>query len=192
MSVTGRTNATLTNTAACGDHDTLETGVAVAVLSAASVSPPSMDEGDSGSSTLTFTVTLSAVNDRWVTMDGVCGYGDGHVGNELHGLPTGTLTFAAGDKSRPIAVSVTSDTTDEPNETVPVKLSSPTNAALGTATMHRRRRKVRGRLAGSGTDPEGGEGAMRNGRVGIQRRHCPRRVLCGRRSWPRTSRPTLR
>lgn len=76
MSATGITDATLTNTAACGDHDTLETDAVVTVLSSESISSPSVSEGDSGSSPL----TLSAVNDRWVTVDGVCGCGDGHVG----------------------------------------------------------------------------------------------------------------
>ena len=45
---------------------------------------------------------------------------------------SGTLTFAAGQTSKVISVSIADDTVDEPNETFSVSLSSPSNASLGT------------------------------------------------------------
>ena len=104
-----------------------------------SINDPSVNEGDSGSASLTFTVTLSAASAKEVTV----GYSDAGTGNATSGtdytaLTSGTLTFAAGDTSETITVSVTGDTTDEPNETVEVRLGSASNATVsataGTGT----------------------------------------------------------
>ena len=97
-----------------------------------SIDSPSVGEGDSGTANLTFTVSLSTASDKQVTVD----YAEGSTGTATAGtdytaLPSGTLTFAAGDTSEQITVSVTGDTTDEPNETVVVALSSPANATIG-------------------------------------------------------------
>ncbi len=100
-----------------------------------SIDSPSAAEGDSGSATLTFTVTLSAASDRQITVDYAdAGTGTATSGTDYTAVPTGTLTFAAGDTSKTIAVSVTGDTTDEPNETMAVTLSGATNATISTAT----------------------------------------------------------
>ena len=49
-------------------------------------------------------------------------------------LANGTLTFAAGEISRPIVLGLKDDLFVEPVETVVITLSAPTNAALGTNT----------------------------------------------------------
>ena len=104
-----------------------------------SIDSPSVAEGDSGSASLTFTVSLDAASGKQVTV----GYAEGAGGTATSGtdytaLSAGTLTFAAGDTSKTVAVTVTGDTTDEPNETVVVTLSNPTNATVsataGTGT----------------------------------------------------------
>ena len=100
-----------------------------------SIDSPSVSEGDSGSAHLTFTVSLSPVSGRQVTVNYAEGTGGtATVGTDYTALPAGTLTFAAGETSRTIAVSVTGDTVEEGDETVVMTLRSPTNAVLGMAT----------------------------------------------------------
>ncbi len=99
-----------------------------------SINSPSVTEGDSGSANLTFTVTLSPASGRQVTVDWAEGTGGTATsGTDYTAVTGGTLTFAAGDTSKSVAVSVTGDTLDESNETVVVTLSSPTNAAVSSA-----------------------------------------------------------
>ncbi len=102
-----------------------------------SIDSPSVAEGDSGSTNLTFTVTLSAVSSQQVTVD----YADATTGTATSGtdytaITGGTLTFTAGTTSltQTFNVAVTGDTTDEVNETVVVTLSSATNATIATGT----------------------------------------------------------
>ena len=110
-----------------------------------SIDSPRVDEGDSGSVSLAFTVSLSAASGKQVTV----GYAEGTGGTATAGtdytaLASGTLTFAAGETGKTVTVSVTGDTTDEANETVVVSLSGAANAAISTASGdgddHRRRR----------------------------------------------------
>ena len=94
-----------------------------------------MSEGDSGSTDLTFTVTLSAASDGEVSVDYAEGTGGtAESGSDYTALAASSLTFAAGDTSRTITVSVTGDTEDEPDETVTVELSNAANATIGTGT----------------------------------------------------------
>ena len=100
-----------------------------------SMDSPSVSEGDTGSTNLTFTVTLSAASGKEVTVGYAdAGSGDATGGTDYTALTAGTLTFAAGDTSRTITVSVTGDTTDEPNETVEVSLGDPSNATVSATS----------------------------------------------------------
>ena len=100
-----------------------------------SIDSPTVSEGDSGSTDLTFTVTLSAASDREVSVDYAAGTGGtAESGSDYTALAASSLTFAAGDTSRTITVSVTGDTEDEPDETVTVELSNAANATIGTGT----------------------------------------------------------
>ena len=104
-----------------------------------SISEPSVVEGDSGSTSLTYTVTLSAASGRPVTVRYAdAGTGTGTSGTDYAAIAAGALTFAAGTTSRTFSVLVRGDTVNEPNETVVVTLSSPTNATIsataGSAT----------------------------------------------------------
>ena len=49
-------------------------------------------------------------------------------------LPSGTVSFAAGETSKTITVNVSGDTTVEPDESFNVVLSSPAGATIGTGT----------------------------------------------------------
>ena len=50
-------------------------------------------------------------------------------------LPTGVLTFAAGEDVKILQIRPTDDSQAEPDETFTVTLSNPTNAAIGAATV---------------------------------------------------------
>ena len=106
---------------------------------ALSINSPSVTEGNTGSAHLTFTVRLSPVSGKQVTVAYAEGTGGtATLGTDYAALAAGTLTFAAGATSQTVTVAVTGDTTDEP---VVVTLSSPTHAALaeggarGTGTI---------------------------------------------------------
>ena len=104
-----------------------------------SISSPGVAEGASGSTAaLSFEVTLSAESGKEVTVayaEGTGGTaGTATAGTDYTALSSGTLTFAAGETGKTVAVSVTGDATDEPDETVKVVLSGAVNATLGTAT----------------------------------------------------------
>ena len=99
-----------------------------------SVDDVSKLEGQSGQSALTFTVSLSGgsfdpVSVDYRTEDGTATVAD----SDYTALPTQTLTFAPGKRSKTVTVQVTGDTAYEPNESFELVLSNPTNASLGKA-----------------------------------------------------------
>ena len=103
-----------------------------------SIDSPSVAEGDNTTVTLTFTVSLAPASGKTVTV----GYADRLTGTATSGtdytaLTAGALTFAPGETSKTIAVAVAGDTTEEPDETVVLRLSSAANATLdgGGATL---------------------------------------------------------
>ena len=99
-----------------------------------SIDSPRVDEGDSGSANLTFTVSLSPASGGTVTVDYAdAGTGTATSGTDYTALTAGTLTFTAGTTSQTITVSVTGDTTSESDETVVVTLSNPTGGATVSA-----------------------------------------------------------
>ncbi len=100
-----------------------------AVLPTLSISDPTVAEGNTGTTLLNFVVTLSAAQTTAVTVDFATGNGTAASGSD-YVSQTGTLTFAAGETSKTIAVVVNGDTTVEPNETVLVVLSNPTGATI--------------------------------------------------------------
>ncbi len=103
---------------------------AVAALPALSIGDASVDEGDTGSATLDFTVTLDSaatetVTVEWATSDGTATAGTDYTAGD------GTVTFNAGDSSKTVSVTVAGDNVDEPNETFTVTLSNPSGATIG-------------------------------------------------------------
>ena len=98
------------------------------------IDSPSVGEGNSGSTTLSYTVTLTGDTEREVTVD----YADAGTGTATSGadydvLTAGTLTFAPGTTTQNIDVTVTGDTEDEGDgETVVVRLSGAVNAMITT------------------------------------------------------------
>ncbi|OQP77188.1 hemagglutinin [Xanthomonas phaseoli pv. syngonii LMG 9055] len=101
---------------------------------ALSIDDVSVNEGNSGTTTATFTVSLSAASGQTVTVnyataaDGTATAGSDYVAR------SGTLSFAPGVTAQGVAVTVNGDTAVEPNETFSVGLSGASNATIASAT----------------------------------------------------------
>ncbi len=97
------------------------------------VSDASIAEGNSGTTTLNFTITRSDRNGAF-TVDFATSNGTATSGSDFTAT-SGTLTFlAGGSATQTVSVSVTGDTSVEPNETFVVTLSNVVNNA-GTAAI---------------------------------------------------------
>ena len=97
-----------------------------------SISPASTTvvEGNSGSKTVTLTVVLSRASTSTVTVKYATANGSATAGQDYTGA-SGTVTFAAGQTSKQITVTVAGDTAIEADETFTVTLSAPSGATLG-------------------------------------------------------------
>ncbi len=94
-------------------------------------------EGDSGTTLMQFTATLSAASQDTVTAiysthDLSSAAHPATAGND-YTAANGTVTFAAGQTSVLISIPVIGDTADENDETFGITLSAPKGATLGTA-----------------------------------------------------------
>src|SRR6185295_12432428 len=74
----------------------------------------------------------SAASESRVTVQYATTNGSAQAGTDYMAT-SGTLTFAAGETSKPIVVPILGDTTSEPDETFSVTLANPIGATLGTA-----------------------------------------------------------
>jgi len=100
---------------------------------ALSIDDVSVAEGDAGTTTAHFTVTLAPASGRTVTVDYATADQTATAPSDYQAT-SGTLTFPAGATTRKIPVNVRGDLTHEPDEAYEVDLSSPTHAALSDAT----------------------------------------------------------
>ncbi len=106
---------------------------------------PELTVGDASvaeGGTAEFTVTLSAVSGRDVTVqwttgdDPAEGAAQATADSDYTAVTTArTATIAAGDTTAKVEVQTTEDAIDEPDETFVVTLASPTNATLGTSSV---------------------------------------------------------
>jgi hypothetical protein len=104
-------------------------------LPSLSIADAATTEGNSGTKTLWFTVSLSAASGvttrvGFATADGTATAGSDYLAR------SGTLSFAAGTLSKTIGVTINRDRSPEPNEIFLLNLSSPINATIsdGQAT----------------------------------------------------------
>lgn len=122
---------------------TLETISAVGVIEnddgsvpALAVNDAALAEGDSGSQTMTFTVTMSepsleAVTVRYVTrFAGAATFGTVETGGKDYVHTFGTATFAPGETAKPIWVTTNGDVANEADDAFELVLSEPTNATI--------------------------------------------------------------
>lgn len=94
-----------------------------------SIDDETVTEGDTGPTDVPFTVSLSAASSRTVTVDFATADDTATTPSDYQ-QTNGTLTFEPGQTSKEVTVPVNGDTTDEPDETFFVNLSSPTNASI--------------------------------------------------------------
>ena len=92
-----------------------------------------MTEGNAGTHSATFTVTLSAASTQPVTVAYATANGTATAGSDYQGA-SGTLTFAPGETSKTFSVPIVNDSIDEPNQAFNIGLSSPTHANLVSPT----------------------------------------------------------
>jgi hypothetical protein len=94
-----------------------------------SIGDTTVTEGNTGSRSATFTVTLSAAYDVPVTVNYATANGTATAGSDYRAA-SGMLTFAPGETTKAVAVQVIGDRLAEVNETFVVNLSGPTNATI--------------------------------------------------------------
>jgi large repetitive protein len=101
--------------------------------SALSVNDVVIAEGDRGTSSASFTVTLAPPSSVQVAVTVQSRNGTVSSGSDYTALPPTTLTFAPGETSKTVAVAVAGDLTVETDETFTVALGSPTAATVAKA-----------------------------------------------------------
>lgn len=105
-----------------------------------SIANASKNEGNSGTSNMVFTVTLSAKSGRTVTVGFDTADGTATTtgliveGGTDYTAANGTLSFAPGQTTATVSVPITGDTTLENDETFTVTLSNAVNATLAVPT----------------------------------------------------------
>ena len=96
-----------------------------------SINDVAVTEGDTGTVSAVFTVSLSAPSTQTITVQYATANGTAIAPGDYSALPLTTLTFSPGTLTQTITVQVIGDTISElPNETFFVNLSSPSNTTL--------------------------------------------------------------
>lgn len=97
-----------------------------------SINDVAVTEGNSGTKTATFTVTLSSASSSSVTVNYATGTTSTNAATSGTDFvaASGSLTFAAGETTKTIAVTINGDTTSEPTETFAINLTTPSGATL--------------------------------------------------------------
>lgn len=128
-SLSGTTYTTAAVTADCTVSATF------AAMPSVSITDASVGEGNSGTATLSFTVSLSAQANGNVTVDYATSDGTATTAGSDYTAASGTLTINSGTTSNTIDVSVNGDIVPESDETLTLTLSNVSaNAILGTAS----------------------------------------------------------
>ncbi|HEX3084514.1 MAG TPA: Calx-beta domain-containing protein, partial [Pyrinomonadaceae bacterium] len=126
---------------------TLSGGQVVKAAPSLSIDDVATFEGNSGTIMLTFTVQLSAASHLSVKTDYATANDTAVAPADYVAIPTSTLTFAPGQLTKTIAVTVNGDQLFEPDESFLVNLSNPFNATIS---------KTQGRGTITNDDPQGG------------------------------------
>jgi len=92
--------------------------------------------GSEGTTSVAIPVSLDAPATQAATVNYAVTGGTASGGGVDYTLASGSLSFAVGDTTKNIALSVVNDTGAEPLETIIIGLSAPVNANLGTTTSH--------------------------------------------------------
>jgi hypothetical protein len=127
VTLSAATNASIVTTTGTG---TIVNDDGVSTLS---ISSPSQAEGNSGTSPMTFVVTLSPASGQTVTVNYATLNGTATAGSD-YTATSGTLTFAPSVTTQTIAVPIIGDTVNESDEAFTVTLSAASNASIVTTT----------------------------------------------------------
>jgi hypothetical protein len=103
---------------------------AVATSATLSVADASVQEGNSGTRALTFTVRLSAALAAPVTFTAATANFNATAGSDYVALPATTLTIPAGSTTRTVSVTVNGDTAVEPTEAFDLRVSNVAGATV--------------------------------------------------------------
>jgi len=103
--------------------------ISQAALPTVTINNVTRNEGNSGTTAFTFTISLSAPSEQSVTVDYATA--NGTAGDDYI-TTSGTLTFAAGEVNKNLTVPVIGDTLVEGSETFTVNLSNANNAVINT------------------------------------------------------------
>ena len=87
-------------------------------------------EGDGGTVSANFTVTLTSPSASTVTVDYATANNTAVAPGDYNAITTTQLSFSPGTTSLPVSVTVNGDTLDEPDETFFVNLSNASNATI--------------------------------------------------------------
>jgi uncharacterized repeat protein (TIGR01451 family) len=120
---------TLRITDTCGYTDTVTVPITVEVLPGIFIADTSVVEGDSGTVTAIFTVTLSSTATKAINVDYVTSAGTATALVD-YSTAFGTVSFGPGDITSTISITVVGDTLYEIDETFFVNLSNPSNAII--------------------------------------------------------------
>ena len=90
-------------------------------------------EGNTGTTSMTFTVSLSAPYGQAVSVHYATADGNASAAGGDYQPASGTLTFAPGETSKPVTVLVNGDRLPEGSESFSLWLTNPTNAFMGDA-----------------------------------------------------------
>jgi CSLREA domain-containing protein len=117
---------------------TLAGGQVVRTPPSLSMGDVSLSEGDSGPQVMSFPVTLSPASNLTVNVNFATANGTATAPSD-YVATNSTLSFSPGQTSKTISVTINGDVSFEPNETLTVTLSNPSNAtineALGVGTI---------------------------------------------------------
>jgi hypothetical protein len=98
-------------------------------LPSITINDVTVTEGNTATTSATFTVRLTTISNQPVTVIYSTADGTAIADSDYH-AQSGTLTFAPGETTKIIAILVNGDRLAEPNETFSVNLSSASNAAI--------------------------------------------------------------
>ena len=97
-----------------------------------SVNSPSIKEGNSGQTSLVFTLTLSRASVQTVSVLVNTAQGTAKAGSDYQSVPRGTVIFPPGTTKQTFTVKIVGDTIAESNEQFQLTMRSPVNATLAT------------------------------------------------------------
>ncbi len=92
-----------------------------------------IEEGNSGTKDLNFTVSLSAIAKQQITVDYATADGSATTANNDYQAKNGTVIFEIGEQQKTLSIVIQGDTDVEPDETLLINLSDAVNGVITDA-----------------------------------------------------------